>query len=169
MKKILFAMIAAFTLVATNANAQRNTDRISLGVGAYFERTLDATISYEHETKYHNAWEYFANFSLKYDECQSCGHICPDSFWKNHNTIMAGIAYKPCVVRGRNHYGNIRFGASAGTDTDKFIADVHLGYEHNYVLHSGVTLFWQVKGDMQFWQPDLLKGGVTIGVKFPIN
>ena len=59
----------------TPAMAQQNSDRISLGFGCLYERGLDVTLSYEHETKYHNAWEYFANGYIKWDECASCGHL----------------------------------------------------------------------------------------------
>ena len=80
-----------------------------------------------------------------------------------------GVAYKPCVVRGRNHYGNLRIGASAGSDTNKFLAGIHVGYEHNYVLRSGCTLFWQVKSDMMIKGADLLRTGIVLGVKLPIK
>ena len=68
MKKILLSMIAAVCLSAS-AFAQAHSDRISLGVGLLYENGLDATLSWEHETKYHNAWEYFVNGYLKWDEC----------------------------------------------------------------------------------------------------
>ena len=80
-----------------------------------------------------------------------------------------GVAYKPCVVRGRNHYGSLRIGASAGSDTKKFLGGLHFGYEHNYVLRSGCTLYWQVKSDMMIKGADLLRTGVVLGVKLPIR
>lgn len=46
---------------SVSAFAQSNSNRISLGVGALYERGFDATLSVEHETKNHNAWEYFLN------------------------------------------------------------------------------------------------------------
>ena len=79
-------MAVALIATASTIKAQTNSDRISVGIGMLYERGLDMTLSYEHETKYHNAWEYFANGYIKWDECQSCGHVCPDSFWR---TIMA--------------------------------------------------------------------------------
>lgn len=93
MKKILLSMIAAFTMSAS-AFAQANSDRITFGMGALYERGLDATLAWEHETKYHNALEVFANGYIKWDECQSCGHVCPESFWKNYQTWGVGVAYK---------------------------------------------------------------------------
>ena len=79
------------------------------------------------------------------------------------------MAYKPCVVWGRNHYGNLRIGASAGSDTNKFLAGLHFGYEHNYVLRSGWTLYWQVKSDMMIKGADLFRTGIVLGVKLPIK
>ena len=53
MKSIMMAV--ALIATASTIKAQTNSDRISVGVGALYERGLDMTISYEHETKYHNA------------------------------------------------------------------------------------------------------------------
>ena len=65
MKSIMMAV--ALIATASTIKAQTNSDRISVGVGALYERGLDMTLSYEHETKYHNAWEYFANGYIKWD------------------------------------------------------------------------------------------------------
>lgn len=49
------------------------------------------------------------------------------------------------------------------------LAGIHVGYEHNYVLRSGCTLFWQVKSDMMIKGADLLRTGIVLGVKLPIK
>ena len=85
--------------VSVSSFAQSHSDRISVGAGALYQRGLDATISWEHETRYHNAWEYFINGYIKWDECASCGHVCPESFWNNYRTWGVGAAYKPCVAK----------------------------------------------------------------------
>src|SRR5574344_2225097 len=166
-KVILMAMLFIVTL--TSSHAQDGSNRISLSTGVLYERGLDLTLSYEHETKYHNAWEFFGNVYLKWDECASCKHICPDSFWKNYRSYGVGVAYKPCVVRGRNHHGNLRLGASAGSDTHDFLGGLHVGYEHNYALRSGVQLFWQVKSDVMIKGEDLFRTGIVLGVKLPLK
>ena len=112
MRKTLILMFACMCL-AFSANAQRNSGRLSLGVGLLYRNGMDVTFSYEHEMNYRHAWEFFANGYLQWAECGSCGHICPESFWRNYRTYGFGVAYKPCVIRGRNHYGNLRIGASA--------------------------------------------------------
>ena len=112
MKKYILSLMMGLC-VSVSAFAQSHSDRISVGAGALYQRGLVATISWEHETRYHNAWEYFINGYIKWDECASCGHVCPESFWNNYRTWGIGAAYKPCVARGRNNYGNLRIGASA--------------------------------------------------------
>lgn len=157
-----------FIATLTSSHAQDGSNRISLGTGVLYERGLDLTLSYEHETKYHNAWEYFGNVYLKWDECASCGHVCPDSFWKNYRTYDFGIAYKPCVVRGRNNHGNVRIGASVGSDTDKVIGGIHVGYEHSYAFRSGWQIFWQVKTDIMIKGLDTFRTGAALGIKYSL-
>ena len=55
MKK-LFAIIAILGSISLSSFAQSHSDRITFGVGLLYERGLDATLAWEHETKYHNAW-----------------------------------------------------------------------------------------------------------------
>ena len=74
--------------VSVSSFAQSHSDRISVGAGALYQRGLDATISWEHETRYHNAWEYFINGYIKWDECASCGPVCPESFWTVHGELV---------------------------------------------------------------------------------
>ena len=168
MKKTVI-LILACVCIALNASAQQGSSRLSLGMGALYRNGVDVTLAYEHETNYRHAWEFFANGYLQWKECASCGHVCPESFWRNYRTYGFGVAYKPIVARGRNHYGNLRIGASAGSDTKKFLAGLHFGYEHNYVLRSGWTLYWQAKGDVMIKGADLFRTGIVLGVKLPIK
>ena len=83
-------------------------------------------------------------------------------------TILLGAAYKPCVVRGRNHYGNVRIGASVGSNTDKFLGGFHVGYEHNFALRKGWVLYVQAKCDLMVPdREDLFREGIVIGFKMP--
>ena len=66
-------------------------------------------------------------------------------------------------------YGSLRIGASAGSDMNKFLGGLHFGYEHNYVLRAGWTLYWQVKSDVMIKGADVLRAGVVLGVKLPIK
>lgn len=60
MRKTLILMFACMCL-AFSANAQRNSGRLSLGVGLLYRNGMDVTFSYEHEMNYRHAWEFFAN------------------------------------------------------------------------------------------------------------
>lgn len=162
----IMAMLAG---MAAGVDAQSGGGRVALGTGLLYERGWDLTLAYEHETRYHRAWEYFGNVYLKWDECASCKHVCPESFWRNYRSYGLGVAYKPCVVRGRNHHGNVRLGASAGSDTKEFLGGIHVGYEHTYALRGGWQLFWQMKTDVMIEGKDLFRTGIVLGVKLPIK
>ena len=83
-------------------------------------------------------------------------------------TWGVGASYKPCVVRGRNHYGNVRIGASVGSNTDKFLGGFHVGYEHNFALRKGWVLYVQAKCDLMVPdREDLFREGIVIGFKIP--
>ena len=164
MRKLL--TILMFVMAIGIANASENTGRVKIGVGLLYENGLDITVGYETEGANHNMWEFFANGYLKWAECESCGHVCPESFWKNYRTWCVGAAYKPCVRRGRNNYGNLRMGGSLGADTHEIVGGVHLGYEHSYVLRSGFQLFWGVKTDLIINGRDLFRTGAVLGIKF---
>ena len=60
MRKTLILMFACMCL-AFSANAQRNSGRLSLGVGLLYRNGMDVTFSYEHEMNFRHAWEFFAN------------------------------------------------------------------------------------------------------------
>ena len=145
-----------------------NQDRLMLSVGALYERGFDATVAWEHETKYHHAWEYFATGYLKYCDDPDAGHVTTKSFWDSYNTWHVGIAYKPCVSRGRNHHGNARLGVSGGSDRHRFVGGIHVGYEHSYALRYGWQLFFQVKEDVVIRGEDLFRTGLAVGVKVPL-
>lgn len=168
MKRTILLAITCMC-ICLGASAQRNSGRLSLGAGLLYKNGAEMTLAYEHEMNYRHIWEFFANGYLQWSDCRTCGHICPESFWKNYRTWGIGAAYKPCVIRGRNHYGSLRLGASGGSDTEKFVAGIHLGYEHSYVLRSGWTFYWQVKNDVIIRGADLFRTGVALGIKLPIK
>ena len=112
LKKSLWMMIPAL-LFSLSSKAQNQGSHLMVAVGGAYPRTLETTLSYERETLYHNAWEYFATCTIQYDEYPEAGHITRTSFWHNYNTCRVGADYKPCVTRGRNHHGSLWVGASA--------------------------------------------------------
>ena len=168
-QRLLFlGMLVTLFIVSLKGYGQSNNNHVMVSVGALYERGLDATISYEHETLYHNAWEYFGTVYTQYDNDDTAGHVTKDSFWNHYNTWHLGIVYKPCVSRGRNHHGNVRIGASGGSDLHQFIGGVHVGYEHSYALKHRWELFFQIKEDVTIKGEDLFRTGVTLGIKIPL-
>ena len=163
-------LIILLTFCCVSIHAQvSNRNHLQLSVGALYENGFDATIAFEHESKYHHAWEYFGMGYLKYEDAPEAGHITRQSFWHSYNTWHVGIVYKPCVNRGRNHHGNARIGASGGSDLHKFVGGIHLGYEHTYALKQGWQLFFQVKEDVVIRGDDLFRTGVAVGIKVPLK
>lgn len=167
MRKLLLSVfvMSAWCMVS---HAQQNINHLMLSVGALYERGFDATLGYEHSTRYHNAWEFWGSYYLKYDTDPVAGHITKESFWKNYNTWLLGFAYKPCVSRGRNHHGNVRLGGCGGSDLSKFIGGVNIGYEHSFALYHGVEFFFQLREDIIFRTDDVFRTGVGLGFKFPL-
>lgn len=165
--KKMLAVVAFMLTIITTVTADDRQGHIQIGTGLLYERGWDLTVGYEYETNYHHAWEFFGNVYLKWDECAECGHVCPESFWSNYNTWGVGAAYKPCVFRSRNHHGNLRLGGSLGSDRDRVLGGIHVGYEHSYALRKGWKLFWQAKCDLMIKGEDLFRTGIVIGVKIP--
>ena len=161
------ALLFCMLLTSMMVQAQSNGNRLSVGVGALYEKGFDASLAVEHETQNHNAWEYFANGYVKYSKDERAGHITKDSFWKNYSTWGLGVAYKPCVYRAKNAYGGLRIGASGGSDTHDFVGWANIGYEQNYVLRHGWHLFWQIKTDLCVNGKDLFRTGIVLGFKIP--
>lgn len=166
MKKIL--LIANLVFVCSRLVAQTNDNHLLFNVGILYERGVEATMAYEHGSRYHNAWEYFGTYYIKYDEDPEAGHITKDSFWNNYKSWTLGVCYKPCVTRGRNHHGNFRLGLSMGSDTEEFIGIAHVGYEHTFALYHGWEFFLQVKADAVLHGEDLFRTGIVIGTKIPL-
>ena len=162
------ATLAVAAISTGTLYAQSHGNHVMIGIGGSYPKGLETTISYEHETEYHNAWEYFVTGYLKYSEDPEAGHVTKESFWHNYNTWQVGAAYKPCVNRGRNHHGNIRIGVSCGSDTKKIIGSGHVGYEHTYNLYNGWSVFFQLKEEIVLRGKDTFKTGAAVGIKVPL-
>lgn len=169
--KGVYLLISLFFLCSfpRALHAQTNANHLLAGGGISYRNGVDATIGFEHTTSYHNAWEYFANGYVQYGKDSETGTITNRSFFHNYHTWMFGVAYKPCVIRGRNHHGNIRIGGMAGSDTEKFVGGGSVGYEHSYTLHNDWEVFFLVKEDVVARGEDLFRTGLSVGVKIPLN
>ena len=87
-KELFFKLllVSVMLLMTVTGRAQSHGNRLTLGIGALYESGLDATLAVEHETKSHNAWEYFANGYVKWIEDEKAGHVTNDAFWNNYRT-----------------------------------------------------------------------------------
>ena len=163
---LILSVLAHGTVHAQGTSS--NNNHLNVSCAYLYERGLDVTLACEHEVKYHHAWEYFATLYTQYDKDPEAGHYTRSSFWKDYNTWHVGIAYKPCVSRGRNHHGNVRIGVSGGSDLRQFKGGIHVGYEHSYALKGKWELFFQVKEDVIIKGEDLFRTGIACGFKVPL-
>ncbi|MDY3936652.1 MAG: hypothetical protein SOZ07_08410 [Prevotella sp.] len=164
---IRLSVLCFVGLTATAVKAQSHGSHVMVSVGASYPKGLEATIAYESEMRYHSAMEYFANYYIQYATDPEAGYVTQNSFWHNYNIWNIGVAYKPCVTRGRNHHGNLRIGVSGGSDLNKFVGVGTLGYEHTFNLYNGWSVFFQIKEDVTLHGQDLFRTGGAIGVKIP--
>jgi len=167
MKKIVLFLVSVFVL-SVSAFASDRTTSVGISSSILYERGWDASLLVEHETRHHSSWEYSVTGYLKWEECPSCGHICPQSFWDSYNTWQVGVSYKPTVFRSRNMYGRLRVGGILGSDLHEVIGGVQVGYEHNYTMRHGTVIFWQVKEEIVVNGKDLFRTGFSLGIKFPL-
>ena len=169
-KMLLTAVFIIFSLMLAQRTCAQssNQNHLQLSAGLLYERGVDVTLAVNHETRYHNAWEYFINGYIKYEEDPIAGHITKDSFWNSYRTWLLGVAVKPCVTRGRNNHGNLRIGVMGGSDTNKIIGGGTVGYEHSYALYHGWEFFFQARCDILIRAKDVCRTGVDLGIKVPL-
>lgn len=163
MKRLFLLMALAVALSLQPVSAQGRSDRLGMGAGIMVSPAADATVFWEHETRYHNAWEVFAEGYLKYD-------VNGSGLRGSYGCWGVGAAWKPCILRSRNRYGNMRMGVSCGSNTDDFVAGIHLGFERSYVLHHGWRLYWRAGMEMRVpKRDDLIRGGLSLGFMLPVS
>lgn len=163
-------LLLLFMAVCCTPRAAAGTGDGHLGLqtGVLYPRIFNVTLSYDKETRYHNAWEYYLDYSTQWKDCPTCGKVCQDSFWKNRYSFGGGIAYKPAVKRGKNNVGRVRLGLDLGTNTREFAMGIEIGYEHVWAFRNGVQLVLQQKNEITFWGKPLLKNGLLAGIRIPL-
>ena len=92
MRRIL--MIAVVLLSTVLVKAQDNSNRIGVGLGGFYRPAASATLFWEHETHYHNAWEFFAEGRVLFPDDLSQVSQLWDISGKQWGV---GAAWKPCV------------------------------------------------------------------------
>ena len=155
-------MITVVLLSTVLARAQDGTHRIGFGAGGFYRPAASATLYWEHETHYHNAWEFFATGSVKLDNLEDIE--------TNYRFWGVGTAWKPCVFRARNRYGSARIGVSLGAAPADFLAGIHAGWQHSYALRGGWQFYWQAGVDLMLpKRDDLFRVGAGFGLKMPVR
>jgi len=163
----IFTVIAVMLAVSATASAQDNTDRIGIGAGAIFRPAASATLFWEHETAYHNAWEFFAEGRVLFPGNLSQVSQLWDSSGKQWGV---GAAWKPCLYRARNRYGSARIGVSLGAAPTDFLAGIHAGWQQSYALRGGWQFYWQAGLDLMLpRRDDLFRAGAVVGFKLPVR
>ena len=157
-----FFMITVILFSTVLARAQDNSHRIGVGVGGFYRSAASASLFWEHETRYHNAWEFFASGSMKLDNLEDIG--------TNYRFWGVGAAWKPCVYRARNRFGSARIAVSLGAAQTDFLAGIHAGWQHSYALRRGWQFYWQAGVDLMLpRRDDLFRVGAGVGIKMPVR
>ena len=143
-----FLMVAVLLMTAVMAKAQDNTNRIGVGLGGYYRPAASMTLFWEHETRYHNAWEFFAEGRvLFHGDLSQLSQV--SQIWDSAGKQWGvGAAWKPCVYRARNRYGSARIGVTLGAAPTDFLAGIHAGWQHSYALRKGWQFYWQAGVDL---------------------
>ena len=158
----MITIMAVLLAIAAKSSAQDNANRIGIGAGAVFRPAASATLFWEHETAYHNAWEVFATGSLKLDNL--------DNISANYKTWGVGAAWKPSLYRARNRCGSARIGVSLGAAPVEFLAGIHAGWQQSYALRGGWQFYWQAGLDLMLpRRDDLFRAGAVVGFKLPVR
>ena len=117
--KPFFLALVLMACCTPRAAAGVGDGHLGLQAGVLYPRIFNVTLSYDKETRYHNAWEYYLDYSTQWNDCKTCGKVCKESFWKSRYAFGGGIAYKPAVNRGKNHVGRARIGLDLGSAGDQ--------------------------------------------------
>ena len=160
---LIVPLLAAFALPSI---AQDRSDRIGVGAGLSYRPAADALLFWEHETRYHNAWEVSVEGQLLLPESLSVD----TRLWDGGKRWGVGAAYKPCVYRARNRYGSARFGVSLGAAPSEFQAALHAGWQQSYALRGGWQFYWQAGASLTLpkWG-GLFHAGGAVGIKIPVR
>ena len=162
----LLIILAALAALSLPLSAQDRSDRIGAGIGASYPFAGNATLFWEHETAYHNAWDVFAETRMRYQD----GLSQVSRLWDSGGFWAAGAAWKPCLWRARNRYGSLRLGTSIGASPTEFQSSLQAGWQQSYALRGGWQFYWQagVGVTLPKWN-GLFHAGCGVGIKMPVS
>lgn len=162
------AVVFVLLMAGGTVQAGERDKYIGLQAGVMYPRIFSATLSFEKEGRYHNAFEAYVDYFTQWNDCPTCGKVCSDSFWNSRYGLSFGATYKPCVNSTRNSFGRMRFGADLGTNSRSFAAGIEIGYEHVWTLRNRVQLVFIQKNEVNFWAKPTFCNGVQLGIRIPL-
>lgn len=160
MKKLIF-ILAVLIGAAVSARADGGAHRVGIGAGASLYNTLHAQVSLEHDLRYGNVLEVFAEAGDRWQQ-PTC-HM----FWKRYYWD-GGVAYKHRIWRGKNSSLRLRLDFHAGAAMRRVFIGFDPGVEWEHVFANGLRLYVQESNDFNFFHGDKFRNGLTVGLKFPL-
>lgn len=167
MRKHIIITIAAITLWCQQTLAGEGDKFFTANAGFLFNSTLHASLGYERELAYGNAFELAAEAGNRWRRDPVCGKVCSEVFWKGYYWD-GSIAYKKCARRYKNGMLRIFVGAQCGAVTTRWFMGVNGGFEYDHALPSGIHLTVQQKNQINFIHGDSFRNGLTVGIKIPL-
>lgn len=164
----LFIIILLIAAVITPAKAGDGDKHVGFQAGLMYPGVLNGVLSVDFETRYHNAFEFYIDAFTEWKDCQDCGKVCKESFWKSNYALGVGAAYKPVVHRSRNSVGRFRIGADIGTCSREFALGIEAGYEYVWTFKNNVQFVLQQKNELTFWGRPTWKFGGMVGFRLPM-
>lgn len=164
MRKIV---IILFSLLFAAAAEAGNTDEFfNINAGFLFQNTLNASVGYERELAYGNAYEFYAEAGNRWHKDKQTDKVYSDTFWKDYYWD-GGAVYKKSLRRYKNSVLRARLGAQFGAHTGDYFCGIEGGFEYNYVFPNGVQFSVIQKNQVNFFHGDTFRNGLLVGVKIP--
>ncbi|MCL4638336.1 MAG: hypothetical protein M5Z89_05035 [Olivibacter sp.] len=150
-----YALLVCFLAIAAIVKAQDGYTHLFIRGGAVYKHAAQASIGFDFASQYHRAYE------LAFTYYRGKG---------KYENYLAGINYKPVIIRNKNTLLRFRFGGFAGTDLKKFIASPNAGIEWSQSLSGNVDLIISNNNGYFFWAQKNQRWRITaeIGLKFPL-
>lgn len=158
---VLVVMVAMFVAIPLKGFAGDGEGRVGVNAGFLFPSTLNASLVYEKDLSYGNAFDLMAEIGNHWQT-----PVC-HRFWKGYYWD-AGFGYKIRLKRYKNSMLRFRLGGHLGASQRDFFMGCNLSLEYDYVLPSGVRLCISQKNDFNFFAGDHFRNGLMLGIKFPL-
>ena len=163
-KTILFSLLLLLSIPAV---AGENDSYFNTFAGFLFPSTIHATLGYEKELRYGNAYQLSADMGNRWEVDPVCGKVCRESFWANY--YWHGTAdYKKCISRYKNSTLRMFGGVQAGAVNRSFFFGMNGGFEYNYAMPCGVMLSVVQLNQINFRRGDSFRNGLLVGIKLPL-